>query len=204
MTRPMRADAKRNREKLLAVAVTLLSGARESDAEVPLESIAKRAGVGIGTLYRHFPTRAALIEAAYRHEVQRLCAAAGELAARLPPDVALREWMDRFVSYVITKRGMAAALQSVVASDSTLYAQTYQQMVEALTTLLHAGAADGTIREDVEAADVLRALSGVWMVADSPDAREQAERLLNLLMDGLRYGAEVNSGKRPDRQPTVR
>lgn len=202
MSRPMRADARRNRERLLAVAVEMLSasgaagrgGTGGGDEEVPLEAIARRAGVGIGTLYRHFPSRAALIEEAYRHEVHRLCDAAAELAATMAPDVALREWMDRFVGYIITKRGMANALQSVVSSDSDLFAETYRQIVTALATLLNAGAGAGTIREDTEAEDVLRALRGVWMVADSPDAREQADRLLDLLMDGLRYGAKRPAG----------
>lgn len=184
--RALRADARRNREKLLAVAVTALS---HSDGDVPLEAIAKQAGVGIGTLYRHFPTREALVEAAHRHEVDRLCAAVDELGPPKAPEAALREWMQRFVDYVATKRGMAAALQSVVTSDSQLFAHTYRQIVAALKTLLGNAIAAGTIRADADAEDVLRALRGVWLVADEQHRADQAGRLLDLLMDGLRYGA---------------
>ena len=183
----MRADARRNREKLLLAAVELFAGAGE---DVPLEAIADRAGVGIGTLYRHFPTREALAEAAYRNEVQRLCDAAGELLAAEAPDAALAEWMDRFVTYVAAKRSMANMLQSVIASsDSELYADARRQMLGAITILLDAAERAGSIRTDVEAEDVLRLMSGIWLVADGEDWNERARRLLSLLMDGLRYGA---------------
>jgi AcrR family transcriptional regulator len=185
--RSMRADARRNREKLLLAAVELFAGAGE---DVPLEAIAERAGVGIGTLYRHFPTREALAEAAYRNEVQRLCDAAGELLAAQAPDAALEEWMDRFVTYVAAKRSMANMLQSVIASsDSELYADARRQMLGAITILLDAAERAGAIRTDVEAEDVLRLMSGIWLVADGEDWNERARRLLSLLMDGLRYGA---------------
>ncbi len=186
-SRPMRSDARRNREKLLVAAVELFAGAGE---DVPLEAIAERAGVGIGTLYRHFPTREALAEAAYRNEVQRLCDAAKELLTERPPDVALALWMDRFVTYVAAKRSMANMLQSVIASsDSTLYADARLQMVGAITMLLETAERAGTIRADVEPEDVLRVMSGIWLVADGEDWPERARRLLALLMDGLRYGA---------------
>ena len=186
--RLMRADARRNREKLLLAAVELFAGAGE---DVPLEAIAERAGVGIGTLYRHFPTREALAEAAYRNEVQRLCDAARELLAAEAPDAALAEWMDRFVTYVAAKRSMANMLQSVIASsDSELYADARRQMVGAITMLLDAAEQAGSIRADVEPEDVLRLMSGIWLVADGEDWSDRARRLLSLLMDGLRYGAE--------------
>jgi AcrR family transcriptional regulator len=184
--RPMRADARRNREKLLVVAVEMLSG---TDSEVPLESIAKRAGVGIGTLYRHFPTRGDLVEAVYRQEVDRVCHAVDELLAELPPDEALRAWMDRFVTYFATKHGMAAALRAAVSPDSNLFGHTYRQLVTALDALLRAGAAAGTIRADVPPEDVVLALRGAWAAAEAPDGSARAGRLLDLLMDGLRYGA---------------
>ncbi len=185
--RMMRADAKRNREKLLLAAVELFAGAGEG---VALEAIAEHAGVGIGTLYRNFPTREALAAAAYRNEVQRLCDAAGELLGERPPDLALAEWMDRFVTYVAAKRSMANMLQSVIAaSDSALYAEARLQMVGAITMLLEAGEDAGSIRGDVEPEDVLRVMSGIWLVADGEDWSERARRLLALLMDGLRYGA---------------
>jgi AcrR family transcriptional regulator len=186
--RAMRADARRNREKLLAAAVELWAAAGE---DVALEAIAERAGVGIGTLYRHFPTREALAEASYRNEVRRLCEAAGELLQESPPDEALAQWMDRFVTYVAAKRSMADMLQSVVAStDASLYTDARRQMAGAITMLLDAAARAGTVRTDVEPDDVLRMMSGIWLGADSPDWTERSRRLLALLMDGLRYGAE--------------
>jgi len=182
----MRADARRNREKLLAAATEVFA---EAGTDASLEEVAKRAGVGIGTLYRHFPTRAALVEAAYRNEVERLCGAAVKLLGALSADLALAEWMDRFVAYSTAKRGMKDALQSVVASGSDLFADTRRQIVQAIATLLEAGAADGTIRADVDAEDVLRAMGAVWLVTDE----EQARRLLRLLMDGLRHGAPAHA-----------
>jgi len=185
--RPMRADARRNRDRLLEVAVLAFSG---QDAEVPLETIAKDAGVGIGTLYRHFPTREALIEAAYRSELERLCDAAPSLLASMPPDRALRAWMDLFIDYMATKRGMAEALRAVIASGGNPFAHSRELLLAAVTTLLGAGTAAGTIRDDVDPADALASLSGISLAVGDPSQREQASRLLDLLLDGLRYRAE--------------
>jgi AcrR family transcriptional regulator len=176
-----RADARRNREKLLTAATELFARA---GTDVSLDAVAKRARVGIGTLYRHFPTRDALVEAAYRNEVAHLCEAAAELLAEHPPDAALAEWMERFASYSTAKKGMKTALQSVVASGSAVYVDTRGQIIAALASLLTAGVAAGTLRGDVDAEDVMRAMGAVWLV----DEEEQARRLLRLLMDGLRYG----------------
>jgi AcrR family transcriptional regulator len=184
-TRRPRADAERNRERLLAAAVKAFA----QSAEVPLEDVARRAHVGIGTLYRHFPTRAALIEAAYRHEVAQLCAPAERSLKRGAPEAALQAWMERFIQYVAAKRGMIDALRSVLAADSELYAHTREQIVTALRSLLNEAAASGSIRADTNAEDVLMALQGVWQVTSEPDWQDKARRLLNLLMDGLRYGA---------------
>jgi AcrR family transcriptional regulator len=184
--RPLRADARRNRDRLLDAAVLAFSRDRP---DVTLDAIAKDAGVGIGTLYRHFPTREALIEAAYRNELGRLCDAVAELLQAMPPDQALRAWMDRFVDYMTTKRGMADALRAVIASGGNPYAQSRDRLIAAITTLLRAAAAAGTIRPDIEPADVLAGLSGVSLAAGEPAQRDQARRLLDLLMDGLRYGA---------------
>lgn len=184
--RAPRADAQRNREKLLAVALVALA----EDGDVPLETVAARAGVGIGTLYRHFPNRNALVEAAYRQEVQQLCdAAPALLAADRPAVESLREWMGRFVRYAATKRGMGAALRSVVGTDSPLFGETRERIIGALAVLLDAGRADGSIRADVEADDVLRAMGAVWSVGDGPQWAEQVRRLLDLVVDGLRFGA---------------
>ena len=156
-------------------------------AEVTLDAIAKDAGVGIGTLYRHFPTREALVEAAYRNELARLCDAVPGLLADLPPDQAMRMWMDRFVDYMTTKRDMADALRAVIASGGNPYSESRDRLITAVTTLLGAGAAAGTLRPDVEPGDVLTSLSGVSMATVGPEQRDRAGRVLDLLMDGLRY-----------------
>jgi AcrR family transcriptional regulator len=179
----VRADAQRNRERLLDAAVRAFS---HGGPDATLDAIAKDAGVGIGTLYRHFPTREALIEAAYRSELARLCDSVGELLAAQPPDEALRAWMDRFVDYMATKRGMSDALRVVIASGANPYAQSRDRLTAAITALLEAGVATGTIRADVQAGDVLIGLSGVSMAASE---RDQAGRLLDLLVDGLRHRA---------------
>ena len=184
--KPLRKDAQRNREKLLAAAVELFA---ERGTEGSLEEVAKRAGVGIGTLYRHFPTRDALVEAAYRNEVAQLRAAADELLAELPPDQALEAWVRRFVEYGTAKRGMRDALQSIAGAGSDLFAETRGHVTEAVAVLLAAGAEAGTLRSDVEAEDVLRAMGAIWMVADGEDFPEQAMRILRLVLDGLRYRA---------------
>src|SRR3954453_8599619 len=148
-TPQMRADARRNRDKLLVAAVALFG---EEGTDVSLEAGAKRAGVGIGTLYRHFPTRDALLEAAYRNEVTQLSDAADELLAAHPPDQALALWMDRFVAYAGAKKGMGNALRAMVSS-SELFADPRCMNVPAIDPLLAAGAAAGTIRTDVGAED---------------------------------------------------
>ena len=153
--RPLRADAVRNRDKLLEVAVKAFT---EDGVDVPLETVAARAGVGVGTLYRHFPNRNALVEAVYRHEVERLCESPALLLAEHAPDLALQEWMERFVEYAATKRGMSEALSSAVASGLPLFANTRGQMLAALGQLIDAAVADGSIRSDADPEDVLRAI----------------------------------------------
>ena len=182
--RPLRADAQRNRDRLLEVAVRAFS---HDGPDVTLESIAGEAGVGIGTLYRHFPTREALIEAAYRSELARLCAGVPELIQTLPADVALRTWMDRFIDYLATKRGMAEALRRVIASGGNPFAESRESLLQAIGSLLKAGAAQGEMRGDIDPADVMFGISGVSLVAGEPEQRDQAGRLLDLLLDGLRY-----------------
>jgi AcrR family transcriptional regulator len=184
--RPQRADAQRNREKLLRVALAAFT---DEGADVPLETIAARAGVGVGTLYRHFPNRGALVEAVYRHEVESLCTAAPELLAHHPPVDALREWMVHFVRYVATARALLDALRAAVGSESPLFGQTREGIVAALDVLLAAGVADGSVRADVTAEDVSRAMGAVWLVGEGPDWERQVRRVLDLLFDGLRYAA---------------
>ncbi|WHT19745.1 helix-turn-helix domain containing protein [Crossiella sp. CA-258035] len=180
----MRADAQRNREKLLKCAVRLFS---ERGPEATLDAVAKAAGVGIGTLYRHFPTREALIEAAYRNELAQVCAAAADLLAELPPERALRTWMDRFLDYWTTKHGMSDALNAVIASGADPYEQSRDSLVSAVQLLLAPAAESGALRTDVPAEDVLLGIAGVALVAGATDQRDAASRLLDLLMDGLRY-----------------
>jgi AcrR family transcriptional regulator len=182
--RPKRADAQRNRDRLLEVAVSAFS---HHGPDVTLESIARDAGVGIGTLYRHFPTREALIEAAYRSELARLCAGVPELIQTLPADVALRTWMDRFIDYLATKHGMAEALRRVIASGGNPFAESRESLLGAIASLLKAGASHGELRDDIDPADVMFGISGVSLVAGAPEQRDQAGRLLDLLLDGLRY-----------------
>jgi AcrR family transcriptional regulator len=177
-----RSDARRNREKLLAAAGELFATA---GTDVSLDAVAKRAGVGIGTLYRNFPTREALVEAAYRAEVTQLCETADALLASSPPDVALERWMERFVGYTAAKKGMKGALQSVVAGGSDVFGETRVQIIAAVGRLLEAGVAAGTLRADVTADDVWRAMGPVW----STDDQAQIRTLLRLLMDGLRHTA---------------
>jgi AcrR family transcriptional regulator len=184
--RPVRADARRNRELLLEAAVRAFAS---DGADVTLKAIAKTAGVGIGTLYRHFPTRDALVEAAYRQELAHLCDAVPGLLRSLPADEATRAWMDRFIDYMTAKRYMAGALQAVIASGGDPYTESRARLIAAITTLLTAGISAGTIRADVEPNDVLLALSGVSLAAFARNQREQAGRLLDLLVDGLRHHA---------------
>jgi AcrR family transcriptional regulator len=182
--RTLRADAQRNRDRLLEVAARAFA----AGGDPTLEAIAREAGVGIGTLYRHFPTREALVEAAYRNELARLCDAVGDLLQTNPPETALRLWMDRFVDYMTTKRGMKEALRAVVASGGNPFAHSRDRMVEALDLLLRAGAEAGTLRPDADATDLLAGLSGVSLASGEPAQRAQAGRLLDLLVDGLRFG----------------
>jgi AcrR family transcriptional regulator len=183
--RPMRADARRNREALLQAAAELFA---EEGTDVSLEAVAARAGVGIGTLYRNFPNRDSLVEAAYRTEVAHLCDAASELLESNAPDVALAEWMDRFVTYAAAKRGMAGALKAVNAKTD-LYSQTRGQITGAIGGLLDAGVEAGSLRADVEPEDVLRAMGCIWNLGDGEGWRTQAETLIRIIVDGLRHGA---------------
>ncbi|TIQ26102.1 MAG: TetR/AcrR family transcriptional regulator [Mesorhizobium sp.] len=184
--KPLRADAQRNRDKLVEVAAQAFAS---DGVDASLEEIAKRAGVGIGTLYRHFPTREHLVEVVYRREVEGLCQAADELARDHPADVALELWMLRFVDYIATKRGLATSLRLLLSSNSTLFSDTSGRVSGAMRALVEAAAASGKIRADVDASDVMHALGGIYSAPNTPDWRERSGRLVKLLMDGLRFGA---------------
>ncbi|WP_117192160.1 TetR/AcrR family transcriptional regulator [Rhizobium terrae] len=179
----LRADARRNRDKLVEVAAAAFA---EKGVETSLEDIARQAGVGIGTLYRHFPTREHLVEVVYRRELESLGAAAAELSEKHPPDVALEEWMRRFVGYIATKRGMSNSLRILMTSNSSLFAEGFGQVRGALESLLKAAGEKGYVRTDIDTADLMHALSSIYSIPESPEWRDRSYRLIGLLMDGLR------------------
>ena len=158
----------------------------DSGSAPMLEDIARQAGVGIGTLYRHFPTREHLVEVVYGREVEQLIDAADELIKREAPDVALEQWMLRFVAYIAAKRGMAESLKTLYASNSALFAKASGAVPQTLQRLVGAAAEAGLIRQDIQSADLLQALSGLYSAPDTPDWRDRSRRLVGLLMDGLR------------------
>jgi AcrR family transcriptional regulator len=177
-----------NHDRLLDAAARAF--AREG-VGASLKAIAQDAGVGIGTLYRRFPTRETLVEATYRNEVARLCAVAPELLQASPATEALRTWMDRFVDFMATKQGMADVLRAVLVSHADIM-QTRALLADALATHLTAGAAEEMVRSDLDPMDVLMGLGGVTLIAGESDQRDLAGRLLDLLMDGLRYRPPVS------------
>ncbi|MBF6147973.1 TetR/AcrR family transcriptional regulator [Nocardia nova] len=178
-----RRDAQRNRQLLLDAALTAFTG---EEGTVSLEAIAKSAGVGIGTLYRHFPSREALIEAVYRSELEQLCDQAANLLAGHAPEDALRIWLGRYADFVATKRGMAEALREVIASGAVTSAQTRERLGAAIRSVLDAGISAGTLRDDVRPEDITAAMAGATLAGID---REQIDRLLDLLLDGVRLGA---------------
>jgi AcrR family transcriptional regulator len=181
--RKPRADGVRNRERLIDVAKTAFA---EAGPDVSLEEIARRAGVGIGTLYRHFPTRLAIVEAVYRREVQQLADAAERLLETRPAIEALHEWLKLFVDYMATKKVIAPALGSMAGGVSELYAASGVVLRSAVEQLVAAATAAGEIRPDIEAADVMQALIGFAMGASGPGWEARTLRLIDILMDGLR------------------
>jgi AcrR family transcriptional regulator len=181
--RKPRADGQRNRERLVETAKAAFA---EVGVDVSLDEIARRAGVGIGTLYRHFPTRDAIVEAVYRREVEQLAGAATRLLGSLPPGEALHEWLRLSVDLIATKRLMASALASLVDSRSELYASSSAQIIGAMFLLVDRARAAGDIRSDVDPNDLLRALAGFTYGNASPGWQASALRLIDLLMDGLR------------------
>jgi AcrR family transcriptional regulator len=182
-TTPLRADAQRNRDRLLEVARLALAA---GDGAVALESIAKDAGVGIGTLYRNFPTRDDLVEAVYRSELADVLARADELLATLPPDRALRAWMDDYAAFVGAKRGMAESLRGILQSGAISSSQTRPQVIATAQRIMDAGIADGTLRAGVRADDVVTSMIGVFLANPGSTHSEQTGRMLDLLFEGVR------------------
>ncbi|WP_228000384.1 TetR/AcrR family transcriptional regulator [Nocardia australiensis] len=187
-SRPLRADARRNRE-------ALLTAAREAflaDDNVHVEVIARRAGVSIGTLYRHFDTREVLVAEVYRHEVAELCATPARLLEQHAPDEALRIFLLLLVEHAAVGRGMGEVLESILATDSPVFDDTRNEMARALDELLAAGTAVGLVRNDVSGRIVLRAFGGICGIR-TEGWRDDAERIATILYDGLRNATAERS-----------
>jgi AcrR family transcriptional regulator len=181
--RKPRTDAQRNRERILEVAKEAFS---RSGANSSLDDIAKHAGVGAGTLYRHFPTREALLEAVYRTEVEKLAAAERQFVQNMPPIEALRAWMLLFVDYIATKKIIAPALNKLVGGPSKMFEASGAQIKGAIHALVERAIESGDLRPDLDPFDLLRALIGVSNVASSPDWQQSARRLVDILITGSR------------------
>jgi AcrR family transcriptional regulator len=179
----LRADAQHNRERILEAAREAFA----ANGDASLNSVAKKAGVGPGTLYRHFPSREALVLAVYRYDVEQLANAAPKLLADHPPIEALRLWFDQLAHYGMIKHGLADVLRA--ATSDGLAGETYEPVIGAITLLLAAGAQDGSIGPGHDAGDVLLILGFLWRIDPGPEAETKAARLLDLVMDGLRAGA---------------
>ena len=181
VARKPRTDAQRNRERILEVAKDAFT---RHGADASLDDIAREAGVGAGTLYRHFPTRDALVEAVYRSEVEKLAAAEQRFSRSMPPVEALRAWMLLFVDYIAAKHLIAPALNTLVGGPSKLYDGSRGQIKGAIDALVERAIKSGDIRKDLEAFDLLRALVGVSNVASGPEWQQSAKRLVDILIAG--------------------
>src|ERR1700722_12284616 len=181
--RKPRTDALRNRERILEVAKAAFT---RQGANASLEEIAKQAGVGIGTLYRHFPTRDALIEVVYRNEVEKLAAAASHFAKKMSPIEALRAWMLLLVDYIAAKHIIAPALNSIVGGPSRLYEGSHSTIHDAIDGLVKRAKRSGDLRRDLDASDLLRALIGASHVGSGADWQQSARRLVDILIAGSR------------------
>jgi AcrR family transcriptional regulator len=181
--RKPRADAERNRDRLLEVAKEAFA---RSGADASLDDIAKQAGVGPGTLYRHFPSREALIEAVYRTGVEKLAAAERNFAETMPPLEALRAWMLLFVDHIAAKKIIAPALNTLVGDPKKVFEASYSQIWDAIRSLVKRAIKSGDIRKDLDPIDLLRALIGVSNIASSPEWQQSARRLVDILITGSR------------------
>jgi AcrR family transcriptional regulator len=181
--RKPRADSVRNRQLLIDAAKT---GFAEAGLNVSMEEIARRAGVGIGTLYRHFPSRESVVEAVYRREVEHLAEAVPQLLESSPAGEALHRWMHLFVDYIATKRLIAPSLAVMAGRTPTLRATSSELISRAISTLVKRAVASGDVRKDIDPSDLLRAMVGVSYGNPDADWEASARRLIDLLMDGLR------------------
>ncbi|WP_213816594.1 TetR/AcrR family transcriptional regulator [Glaciihabitans sp. dw_435] len=185
-SRALRADAQLNHDRVLEVAAELFA---TDGADTSMKSLATAAGVGVGTLYRRFPSREILIEAVYRTETTKLAEAAATLLETMTPITALRTWMGMFVSYMLAKYGMAEALKAVLLDGGELRMETRQRLVDALSLLLTAAEADGSIRTDLPPLRILMGISGIVLIADEFHEAGLTDQLLDLQLDGLRFNA---------------
>jgi AcrR family transcriptional regulator len=181
--RKPRTDAQRNRERILEIAKQAFS---ESGASASLDDIAKQAGVGAGTLYRHFPTREELLEAVYRTEVEKLAAAEQRFSETHPPVEALRAWMLLFVDHIATKQIIAPVLNELVGDPKKVFESSHDQIFGAIRALVKRAVKSGDIRKDLDPLDLLRALIGVANVSTSPNWQQSARRLVDILVAGSR------------------
>jgi AcrR family transcriptional regulator len=179
----LRIDAQRNRDRVLDAARHAFT---RLGADASLDDIAKQAGVGAGTLYRHFPTRDELLKAVYRSEVEKLASAEQKFAETMPPLEALRAWMLLFVDYIAAKKIIAPALNTLVGGPSKVFEASHDQIWEAIRALVKRAIKSGDIRKDLDPLDLLRALIGVANVATSPDWQQSARRLVDILITGSR------------------
>jgi AcrR family transcriptional regulator len=185
----MRADARRSRAKLIEAATIAFA---ENGADAPLEDIARRAGVGIGTLYRHFPTRTDLQAGVFRSQVDAVCATADDLIGTVTPEQAFAGSVRAIAGYLITKRGLAKALVDSLGKDSELISVCSKRMSDTLDLLLDHAQQAGALRSDVSAKDVLRLVHGIVMATEQSPG--DTDRLLDVLLDGLRVQAPVRAG----------
>jgi AcrR family transcriptional regulator len=183
---PMRADARRNRERLLAAATTAFA---ENGADAPLEDIAKRAGVGIGTLYRHFPTRLALQEGVFRSQVESVCDRGRELAEAPSPGDAFAAWLGVLSGFLGTKRGLSSALIANFGKDSEVISSCGQSMRATAAQLLERAQQAGAVRSDITAMDVMRLMHGIGVAVEHSPG--DADRLLSMMFDGMRARSAV-------------
>lgn len=190
--RKPRTDAQRNRERILEVAKRAFT---RDGANASLDEIAREAEVGAGTLYRHFPTRDALIEAVYRTEVQKLAAAERKFSETMPPMDALRAWMLLFVDHVATKHLIAPALNTFVGGPSKLFEGSRADIQGAIEALVNRAIKAGDIRSDLQPFDLLRALIGVSHVASTPDWQQSARRLVDILITGSRTARNLPTSR---------
>jgi AcrR family transcriptional regulator len=188
--KPLRADALRNRNKLVEVATQAFT---DHGVDVTLEEIARRGGVGIGTLNRHIPTREDLVLAVYEQQIEQLRIDSVELPKRLAPPDALHEWMRSFVRYAAVKRGLVALLKSLMETRSDVFDRPREIIRTSAQSLIDTAVADGSIRGNVNAPELIRAIGGICMATDRPGDNETAQTLVDLVFDGLRYGAPKSS-----------